>query len=225
MAPKIPSVISCSSRAILDYELGEVRAGLELTETEDSWNKISNALLRLNALAVGSAADFPSQLITAFKSFARPIINSLNSERSRLSGCATDVLTTLATHLRRPFEALIPLFVPTLLSLASRSNKVFIARAKACLLAIVENVQSPIIFPLLRHAVSDKSVNLRLTATDLVVACLNCYNPPDLETPNRAEDIEAVMRATARDASADVRKSSRKAFEAYKILFPSRLDS
>ncbi|KAL5528747.1 hypothetical protein ACEPAF_7884 [Sanghuangporus sanghuang] len=225
MAPKIPSVISCSSTALLEYELSEVRAGLEIMETEDSWDKILNALLRLNAIAIGSAADYPSQLIAACKSFVRPLINSLTSERSRLSGAATDVLTSLATHLQRAFEALIPHFVPTLLTLAARSNKIFIARAKACLLAIVENCQSPAILPLLRHAISDKSVALRLTVVELVVACLNCFNPPDLEAPNRPEDIEIVIRATARDPNADIRKSSRKAFEAYKILFPSRVDA
>ncbi|OCB87361.1 hypothetical protein A7U60_g5501 [Sanghuangporus baumii] len=225
MAPKIPSVISCSSTALLEYELSEVRAGLEIMETEDSWDKILNALLRLNAIAIGSAADYPSQLIAACKGFVRPLINSLTSERSRLSGAATDVLTSLATYLQRTFEALIPHFVPTLLTLAARSNKIFIARAKACLLAIVENCQSPAILPLLRHAISDKSVALRLTVVELVVACLNCFNPPDLEAPNRPEDIEIVIRATARDPSADIRKSSRKAFEAYKILFPSRVDA
>ncbi|KAL5476492.1 hypothetical protein ACEPAI_3349 [Sanghuangporus weigelae] len=225
MAPKIPSVISCSSPALLEYELSEVRAGLEIIETEDSWDKILNALLRLNAIVIGSAADYPSQLIAACKGFVRPLINSLTSERSRLSGAATDVLTSLVTHLQRTFEALIPHFVPTLLTLAARSNKIFIARAKACLLAIVESCQSPAILPLLRHAISDKSVALRLTVVDLVVACLNCFNPPDLEAPNRAEGIEVVIRATARDPNADIRKSSRKAFEAYKILFPSRVNA
>ena len=225
MAPKIPSVISCSSASLLEYELGDVRAGLELVETEDSWDKICNAILRLKAITVGSADDYPTQLIAACKGLVRPIINSLNSERSRLSGAATDLLTTLATHLQRPFETLIPHFVPALLTLASRSNKVFIARAKATLMAVVEHCQSPLILPQLRHSINDKSASLRLTAIDLTVACLNCFNPPDLEAPNRAEDIEAIIRATARDANADVRKSSRKAFEAYKILFPSRVAS
>jgi hypothetical protein len=36
--------------------------------------------------------------------------------------------------------------------------------------------------------------------------------------------VEDVIRATARDASADVRKLSRKVFEAYKALLPERVD-
>jgi len=72
--------------------------------------------------------------------------------------------------------------------------------------------------------VSDKSLSLRLIATELVLACMNCFNPPDLETVQRAEDIEGVIRTTATDASAEVRKCSRNVFEAYKILLPGRLD-
>ncbi len=76
----------------------------------------------------------------------------------------------------------------------------------------------------LRNSVSDKSLSLRLIATELVLACMNCFNPPDLETVQRAEDIEGVIRTTATDASAEVRKCSRNVFEAYKILLPGRLD-
>jgi hypothetical protein len=53
---------------------------------------------------------------------------------------------------------------------------------------------------------------------------MNCFNPPDLEKEGRAQDIESAIRLAARDASADVRKISRKVFEAYKVLLPSRVD-
>lgn len=91
-------------------------------------------------------------------------------------------------------------------------------------MTIVEHVQSPLLIPYFRNSVTDKSLSLRLTATELVLACLNCFNPPDLESIQRAEDIETVIRATATDSSSEVRKSSRDVFEAYKILLPSRVD-
>jgi hypothetical protein len=53
---------------------------------------------------------------------------------------------------------------------------------------------------------------------------MNCFNPPDLEKENRALEIEAAIRLSARDANADVRKVSRKIFEAYKELLPDRVD-
>lgn len=56
------------------------------------------------------------------------------------------------------------------------------------------------------------------------MACLNSFNPPDLEKEARARLIEDVIRVTARDANADVRKVSRKIFEAYKALLPGRVE-
>jgi hypothetical protein len=53
---------------------------------------------------------------------------------------------------------------------------------------------------------------------------MNCFNPPDLEKETRARDIETIIRIAARDAHADVRKVSRKLFEAYKLLLPSRVE-
>ena len=225
MAIKVPSSIACSTSTQLDHELDLVRDGIELTESEENWDKILAALLRITALANGSASDYPTQLVAGCKRFARPINNSLNSERRRLSGAATEMLTVLATNLERAFEPLIPVFVPGLLSLASRPNKVFISRSKACLKVIVEYCQSPAIIPMLRNAVGDKAITVRLTATDTVLTCLNCFNPPDIEHPARAEDIESVIRATARDASADVRKSSKQVFQAYSVLLPHRVNA
>ena len=39
----------------------------------------------------------------------------------------------------------------------------------------------------------------------------------------RAKEIEAVIRVTAVDANADIRKTARKIFDAYKILLPGRV--
>lgn len=197
---------------------------MTLNETEDTWDKISRSIQYLEALTKGLSQDLFPEFVFAVKSLARPINSAILSDRSRLSGCAAELITTLASCLRRAFEPLISFFVPSLLQGAARSNKVLIAKSKACLLAIVEHVQSPLLLPHFRNSVSDKSLSLRLIATELVLACMNCFNPPDLETVQRAEDIEGVIRTTATDASAEVRKCSRNVFEAYKILLPGRLD-
>lgn len=201
-----------------------IRDGLALVETEETWDKICHSVLLLTALAKGGACRFPKDLVAFLKSFYRPLNHALNSERSRLSGFAIDLLSVLATGLGQSFDPLIPLLLPTVLSLATRTSKLCVARAKACLLLIIEHTLLPSILPHLRTAVSDKSVSLRLVATDAILACMNSFNPPDIEATARAEDIEAVIRSTARDASADVRKSSRRVFEAYKILLPHRVD-
>ncbi|KLO09117.1 hypothetical protein SCHPADRAFT_834397 [Schizopora paradoxa] len=224
MAPKIPQIVNCGSSTLLEYELEHVRHDLSLNETEETWDKIARAVQYLEAIAKGTTQDLFPELVSAVKLLARPITNALLSDRSRLSGHAAELVTTLATCFKRAFDPLISAFVPSLLQGCARSNKVFVSKSKACLMAIVEHVQSPLLLPHFRSSVSDKSLSLRLIATELVLACMNCFNPPDLETVSRAEDIETVIRATATDASAEVRKCSRSVFEAYKILLPGRLD-
>ncbi|KAI0759826.1 clasp N-terminal domain-containing protein, partial [Trametes elegans] len=164
-----------------------------------------------------------SDLVAALRSSFRPINSALNSERTRLSGTATDFMATAVTSLGRAFEPLLPYYLPTLLTLCIRTNKVVVTRAKNCIHAIIEHTQSPAILHYLVESVKDKSVSLRLSAAEAVVLCLNTFNPPDLEKESRAKDIEAIIKTTGVDASADVRKTARKIFDAYKILLPGRV--
>lgn len=217
-------IFKCDSATTLKHELDTLTPLLSLTESEESWDTIAKAIVQLTHLCKNGACDFPTELLPALRTFSRPLNNAMCSERSRLSGATIDLLHALATGLGHDLEPLLPLFFPTLLVLCTRTNKVFITRAKACILAFIENTQLPGILNYLLDASKDKSVSLRLTAVDSVLACLNCFNPPDLEKDARAKVIEDVIRATARDASADVRKSSRKVFDAYTVLLPNRVD-
>ncbi|KAI0663352.1 clasp N-terminal domain-containing protein, partial [Cubamyces menziesii] len=162
-------------------------------------------------------------LVAALRASSRPINSALNSERTRLSGTATESIATAVKALGRAFEPLIPHYLPTLLTLCTRTNKVFVTRAKECIHAVIEHTQSPSILHYLGESTKDKSVSLRLAAAEAVVLCLNSFNPPDLERESRAKEIEAVIRVTAVDANADIRKTARKIFDAYKILLPGRV--
>lgn len=178
----------------------------------------------MTGLCNNGALNFPDDLVLGIRTFSRPLISAMSSERSRLSGAAIDLLHTLACGLGNDAEPLISIFIPTLITLCTRTNKVFITRARTCILAFIEHTQLPAILPFLAEASKDKSVTLRIVAAECVLACLNCFNPPDLERESRAKAIEGIIRLTAKDASADVRKLSRKVFEAYKALMPGRVD-
>lgn len=214
----------CDSTNTLRREVDSLRTVLSLIETEDSWDSIANAITQLNHLCRNGACDFPAELVVSIRTFSRPLNSAMCSERSRLSGAAINLLCTLASGLGTELEPLLPLFFPALLNLCTRTNKVLITRARACILAHIENTQLPAILPYLSEASKDKSISLRITVAEGVLACLNCFNPPDLEKEVRARLIEDVIRTTARDASADVRKVSRKVFEAYKVLLPGRVE-
>lgn len=170
------------------------------------------------------ACDWPEEFIPALRVLSRPLISAMNSERTRLSGVAIDLIGLVASGLGSTFEPLLKIFFPVLLALSGRTNKVIITRARACIIVIIETTQLPSILPYFLQSVKDKSTSLRLTATEGTLTCMNCFNPPDLEKDTRAREIEAIIRATARDANADIRKVSRKIFEAYKLLLPGRVD-
>ncbi|RPD78590.1 hypothetical protein L226DRAFT_610474 [Lentinus tigrinus ALCF2SS1-7] len=226
MPPKAPlTSIECYTLSHLHDELASIQDALSVTETEETWDSIANALSRFAALCNGNANNYPDDLVATFRSLARPITSAINSERTRLSGTATDLVTTAVTALGSAFEPLIPHYLPTLFTLCTRTNKVFLNRAKACIAALVEYTQGPMIIHYAAEAIKDKSVSLRLAAAETLMLCMKSYNPPDLEKESRAKEIEAVIRSTAVDASADVRKVSKKIFEAYKILLPKRLRS
>jgi hypothetical protein len=152
------------------------------------------------------------------------VTSAASSERSRLSAAATELIAALASGLGGDFEPLLPLYLPTILAICARPNKIFVSRGKATIRVIIEQTQLPSILSYLVESLKDKSFSLRLIAIDGTLACLNCLNPPDLERESRAKEIESAIRMTATDASADVRRASRQVFEAYTILLPSRVD-
>lgn len=215
--------MQCVSLQTLTHELSTVHDALSVTETEESWDSISRGLMRFSALCKGNASSYPTDLVLAVRTSARPVVSALNSERTRLSGTATDFILAAANSLGAAFESLIPHIFPTLLSLCTRANKVFITRAKQCINAIVEHTHSPTLIPYLADSIKDKSASLRLAAAETLLACLNSFNPPDLEKESRARDIEGAIKMSATDANADVRKIARKMFDAYKILLPTRV--
>jgi hypothetical protein len=214
----------CRSESTLREELERARVSISLAETEETWDTISNALLRIVALSKGGACDFPTTLTSSIRSMYRSIASAAASERSRLSATAVECIAALASGLGPSFDSLVPLFIPTLLSLCSRPNKVFISRAKATIQTIIGQTQLISLLPYFVGALRDKSVTLRLIAIESLLACVQCFNPPDLEKDARARDVENAIRLTATDASADVRRISRQVFDAYKILLPARVE-
>ena len=99
-----------------------------------SVNSIANSLNHFAALCNGNATTYPTDLVAALRASSRPISCALNSERTRLSGTATDLITTAATALGSAFEPLIPHYLPTLFILCTRTNKVFLNRASTRLI-------------------------------------------------------------------------------------------
>ncbi|KAF9017291.1 hypothetical protein BDZ89DRAFT_1022261 [Hymenopellis radicata] len=212
-----------SARAVTVY-LPTHSEDICIPETEQSWDKISSALSRLTLFCNGGACQHPEVLIPALRPLVEAINSAMKSERTRLSGAAIEFVSELATGLENGFEPLLYIFLPTLLSLCARTNKIVVKRSSACILVIVERTLLLAILPHLMQAVKEKSASLRVIACEAILTCLNCFNPPDLQKEARAKDVEALIKVTSRDAIAEVRKLGREIFEAYQLLLPNRVE-
>jgi CLASP N terminal len=150
----------------------------------------------------------------------------MNSERTRLSSAALDCLTIIAPRVGLAFEPLVPLFVPHILRLATRTNKVYVTRSQATLALVVGYCHIPSIIPCLLAACKEsKIVTGRAVSVESVLRCLNKWDWTDKEIKAKVGDVEEVIRVTGRDKDAGIRQTSRKVFEAYKTLFPDRVDT
>ncbi|GBE80961.1 clasp N terminal-domain-containing protein [Sparassis latifolia] len=219
----LPTLIK-ESLSLFQQELDAVRDIISLPETEETWDDIGRAIMRFTALLKDNSSEFPHELTGMLRSLSRPLNSAINSERTRLSGIAVDLIGTVAEVLKGSFEPLLPLFLPTLLTLCTRTNKVFVSRARVCITAIIEQTHSVSILSYLTESVKDKSISLRQTAAESVLICLRSFQPTVLDKEPRIVQLESIIKVTATDASADVRKISRKIFDAYKVLFPRRVD-
>lgn len=181
--------------------------------------------MRLRSLSENGAAEFPSEFVSLIRGVARPLINCINSERSKLSGVSLELFISLGQVLQSFFAPLLPVFFPTLLWQCMRSNKVFSARGKACVVEIIGSTRLPGILTYVLNPVRDKSATMRLAAAEAALACLNTCDPEELVKGVRQGEIESIIKATIQDANGDIRKTSRKLFEAYTILNPDRIDA
>lgn len=168
--------------------------------------------------------DDASEVAQAVKTLNSSLVNSMNSERTRLCLSALDLIDAVAAACEVRFEPLISVFLPSLLALCGRTNKVILNKTRKCITNIVEVTQIASTLSYFLPPLSEKSVTIRLVAVEGALACVKCCNPPDLEKETRATEIESFIRKAARDASADIRKVGREIFTAYKILLPDRVE-
>lgn len=202
----------------------KLKSHLSLPETEESWERIFGSLEKLEKLCRSGMYEHTSELTASIRSVHRSITSAMNSERTRLSGAALDVLSALASSLNASFEPLLPLFLPGLILLCGRTNKVVVSRAKTCILTIIEATQLPGILSHLAHFVKDKSPTIRLVVAEGTLSCLKCFNPPDLEKDTHSRDVENIIRNAVRDANADIRRVGKDIFQSYKVLLPHRVN-
>nr|CAG8447584.1 15092_t:CDS:2 [Entrophospora candida] len=205
----------------LQFEL-EVKNILELfqeKESETNWRNFEGALIRLIEITREGVSHYETEYISGIKSLKQPIQNSILTERTKLSGTATELVEEISKSLGPNFDSLAELFVPDILKLCNRTNKLFGTRAYKCLETIIKVSKLSSLIPKFREAMQSQSKLLKTNVAKLTLTILE-EDVTGLE--NHIVDLEWIIHLGVIDSTLEVRTASKKSFEVYKSRFGSR---
>ncbi|CAH7685857.1 clasp N terminal-domain-containing protein [Phakopsora pachyrhizi] len=231
------SQITSVDQIIKEFEL--LKAALLQEETEDTWEKIDSSLKRFIGVVRGGGCDYPEEFMKRWKEtdIVRGMVNSMLTERTRLSGTALDLMGC-TVRLRSYWESAVPFYVPTIIKLLGRASKIYVTRASTTLNSLVKGTKSVAFIPYLVDGVSEKSLSMRLGCAEALLCCLNSILEPDDEPQRlnktrshldvlgkRINDIEKVIKTGGRDRDPKVRAVFKQIWELYQQNWPNRADS
>ncbi|RUO96992.1 clasp N terminal-domain-containing protein [Jimgerdemannia flammicorona] len=207
--------------AEFDREIKNLHYLFQEKETDANWESFDKALKNLITWTKLGAFEYES-FLPAIRGLKMPINNSLITERTRLSGTATELIESLALVLGRNLEALSDLFLPTLIKLCGRTNKVMVTRGLKAIVAIITQSRVPRAIPKFCEPLIqvDPNKGLRAVMAECLLTSIKVNEVKDLE-PYLGE-IEKVIKGGAMDSAPEVREIVRKINEVYKLKFEER---
>ncbi|GAA5867014.1 hypothetical protein JCM3774_003756 [Rhodotorula dairenensis] len=226
-----PDKIPIASPSDLRHERDALQATLALNETEDTWEKINRALKRFQAVVRGGATKYTDDCVALLRDprTAKGLVRSIVSERGALSGTALELVAS-CTRLGPHFAPLLPVYLPPILRLFGRPNKVYTTRSAATVASIVKNTR---LADVLRYVVLEwrgeagKSASFREHAAATVAAMLGtdagalAVDKDALE--RRIDDLEWVIKTGATGREPSVRSDMKKCWLVYKREWPDRV--
>jgi len=100
-----------------------------------------------------------------------------------------------------------------------------VTRSQATIALIIGYCHLPSIVPHLLTACKDSKIATgRIAGAEGILRALNKWDWEQKDIKTKIGDVEEALRLTGRDKDPAVRQISRKVFEAYKTLFPDRLE-
>ncbi|BGP49376.1 hypothetical protein JCM10450v2_005264 [Rhodotorula kratochvilovae] len=231
--PQEPDKIPINSPTDLHVEVEALVQVFQLSETEDTWEKINRAVKRFQATVRGGACRFTDDFLHAMRDprVVKGIVRSLVTERTALSGTTLELVAS-CTRLGHHFAALLAPYLPTLLRLFARPNKVYVTRAASTIASIIRNTR---LGDVVRFIVLEwrneagKSASFREQAAAAVAIVLGADSDTlgvDKESlERRVEDLEWLIKTGATGREASVRSDMKKCWEVYKREWPERVPS
>ncbi|GAA6009998.1 hypothetical protein JCM10207_007512 [Rhodosporidiobolus poonsookiae] len=231
--PQEPDKIPITSSRDLHVEVEALLSVLALNESEDTWEKINKAVKRFQAVVRGGATKLTDDFTHAMRDprMVKGLTRSLATERGALSGTALELVAS-CTRLGAHFAALLHCYLPTVLRLLAKPNKVYITRAASCLSSIIKNTH---LADVIKYIVLEwrneagKSATFREQAAGAVALILGVDGGELLvdkeHLARRVEDLEWVIKTGATGREVTVRADMKKCWEVYKREWPERVAS
>ncbi|GAA5864833.1 hypothetical protein JCM8547_009245 [Rhodosporidiobolus lusitaniae] len=226
-----PDKIPINSPRDLHLESDTLLALLALEETEHTWEKINKGVKRFQAVVRGGGCKFTDDFVQVMRDprMVKGLTRSLATERTALSGTTLELVAS-CTRLGSHFAGLLPAYLPTVLRLYAKPNKVYVTRAASTVSSIVKNTR---LAEVLRYIVTEwrneagKSAAFREQAAAAVVVMLGAdsgvlaVEKEHLE--KRMADLEWLIKTGATGREATVRADMKKCWEVYKREWPERV--
>ncbi|GMK58439.1 hypothetical protein CspeluHIS016_0504710 [Cutaneotrichosporon spelunceum] len=198
--------IPCSSPQILQAELDALATVLEPPEREDTWEKMEKGIIRFTGVTRGGGYKHADLFVRGVgnKGVGLRIVDCMMSDRGRLSGVSTDLLQTMAPRLASHFGPLVHLYLPPLVRLLARPNKVFFKRSES-------------------HGLDDRSDQCKRAAAVGIESAMAQWDPR--RWPDKDLDLlELCVRKMATDRDGEVRKTARRVWGLFSELWPERVE-
>ncbi|KAJ9101103.1 hypothetical protein QFC21_003321 [Naganishia friedmannii] len=217
--------IPCPAVETLLWELEKLEEALEGAEKEETWERFERGILRFAAVTRGGGHKFTEVYIEGMgvKGLGPRVVECMLSDRGRLSGVATDFLTSMAPRLGPNFSSLIPLYIPPTIRLLARPNKVYLRRAEKCLLTIVAHCPLPSLITLIRFGTQDKNEACRRSCGGALERILREWDRELIGNKGLVE-LEVAMKRMATEKDAEVRKIGKRMWENYAAKWPERIE-
>ncbi|OZJ01870.1 hypothetical protein BZG36_05272 [Bifiguratus adelaidae] len=220
MATVVYKVTKLPSQSDFDRELRRLETLFAQKESELTWDSFENALKSLTDWVKHGVVKYPG-FPSALKTLRTPIVDSMLTERTRLSGAAIELTQTLSSHMLSDFEPWAEYFVPPVLELCKRTNKLFVLRGTACLKVMVKEAKSSTAITqscAIFLTKPTQSKTLKTAALDAIAVGFGTLKASELEI--HREKFEAVIQKAAIDAAPEVRTLARTIYNSYKTTFP-----
>ncbi len=133
-------------------------------------------------------------------------------------------MQTLAESLQERFESIAGDLLPAVLKLTARANKVYVVSATQTLKAAISATDGlPTFLPALAAELASASKSVRIAAADCIHLSLTLCNPGG-RVDAHAEEVERALLSGITDPATEVRTICKGAFDAYRVLFPLRIE-